>query len=139
MGLMGANASMPWAPAYPLINGGYRPSFPVPGVPASYGSPGCGFGQDLRGCQHYNSGYGSFASPIMGGHPMMMGGLGMMMPPKKYNPMGYFAPHPSSYQMATADAVNKYLGVPLLKPPAGLPWHVPQAPNAKASNATDTE
>jgi len=126
LGLAGVNATMPWAPAYPVINGHYRPSFPVPGVPSQYGSPGCGFGQNYLGCVHPNGGaafmhnFGVWPHPNLAVHG-------------KYNPMGYFPPHPESFNVGAADAMNKYLGVPLFKGPTGqgLPW-VPE-PKVKAA------
>merc|ERR1712224_444032 len=48
------------------------------------------------------------------------------------NPMGYFAPHPEAFNVGAADAMNKYLGVPLFKGPTGqgLPW----VPEPKAAS-----
>merc|ERR1711998_593772 len=116
LGLAGVNATMPWAPAYPVINGRYRPSFPVLGNPSQYGSPGCGFGQNALGCVQgmphayfgaaFTPPFGAFPHPNLAAHG-------------KYNPMGYFAPHPEPFNVGAADAINKYLGVPLIKGPTG--------------------
>merc|ERR1711981_717797 len=149
-GMMDLNSKTKPAYAYPVINGGYRPSYPVMGNPHNWGSDGFGWGQkhygmdysmvNPAGTNHQSAMYGTpgfagFLPQMPGAMPwMQQPGMTPMLPVKgspRFNPMGTNMPHPEPYNVGGATAINKYLGVKLLKEPyegSGTPWV--QNPNA---------